>query len=287
MTHILYGPYRQLSSLWLFLPYDMNHMICIIWYGPYPTIYNLEKAIGFRVSQMITGVTNIMQSCLDGGKDDGMMELLTDQIMQTINEKQLVASENVQDRIDPFTVMVVARRNLAKKWKSMHFVDWMHQISWKTTQIASWPQQPRPRQLPRQQQLQPLQRPQIHQIYVHPMLIQTFNVHKGIFAIIFLAKTKKEPIPRHLQLEFARLALLILPNIAKITIFLGGFPKIPKIFYIWYDSYRTSCLLMKQVSLGKRLFVSTISILKTRNPVFTIILIVKSNAMVWPIQAFI
>ena len=78
-------------------------------------MYNLEKAIGFRVSQMITGVTNIMQSCLDGGKDDGMMELLTDQIMRTINEKQLVVSENVQDRIDPFTVTVVARQNLAKK----------------------------------------------------------------------------------------------------------------------------------------------------------------------------
>ena len=58
---------------------------------------------------------NIMPSCLDGGKDDGMMVLLTDQIMQTTNEKQLVVSENVQNRFDPFTVTVVARQNLTKK----------------------------------------------------------------------------------------------------------------------------------------------------------------------------
>ena len=57
---------------------------------------------------MIIEEMNIMQSCLDGGKDDGMMELLTDQIMQTINEKQLVVLENVQDRFDLLTVTVIS-----------------------------------------------------------------------------------------------------------------------------------------------------------------------------------
>ena len=49
---------------------------------------------------MITEGMNIMQSCWGGVMGNGMMGLLTDQTMQTINEKQLVASENAQDRFN-------------------------------------------------------------------------------------------------------------------------------------------------------------------------------------------
>ena len=40
---------------------------------------------------------SIMPLCLAGEVVNGMMELLMDQTMQTISEKQLVVSESVQD----------------------------------------------------------------------------------------------------------------------------------------------------------------------------------------------
>jgi len=40
---------------------------------------------------------SIMPLCLAGEVVNGMMELLMDQTMQTISERQLVVSESVQD----------------------------------------------------------------------------------------------------------------------------------------------------------------------------------------------
>ena len=60
----------------------------------------LYKVTGSVASQTITEGMNIMQSCLVGVMGNGMMGLLTDQTMQTINEKQLVASESAQDRLN-------------------------------------------------------------------------------------------------------------------------------------------------------------------------------------------
>ena len=166
-----------------------------------------------------------MQSCLVGVMGNGMMGLLTDRIMQTINEKQLVASENAQDRFNAMqSELIIAYHKVIRPcWsvtiKSKLFdVNRMYEIYIKTIPIVLLLQPQRPLQQRRQQQLQPRQRLQIRQIYAHPIQIQIFNVLQVIFVTIFWTKMMKEFIQKHLRLESVHLVLLILPIIAKITI---------------------------------------------------------------------
>ena len=103
----------------------------------------LYKVTGSGVSQTITEGMNIMQSCLVGVMGNGMMGLLTDRIMQTINEKQLVASENAQDRFNAMqSELIIAYHKVIRPcWsvtiKSKLFdVNRMYEIYIKTIPIV-------------------------------------------------------------------------------------------------------------------------------------------------------